>query len=336
MRIATYNTEWFSVLFDSDNKLIYDEGETRRYRTTRREQIEALGKVFQALDADAIMVIEAPETGKSHSTTAALEQFAADFRLRIRKCAHGFSNDTQQEIALMYDPDKFSAVHDPQGGSEPLSPRFNQEFQVDLDIDGMDDTVRFSKPPLEVLLTTKQGNKLRLIGVHAKSKAPYGAKDKDEETRIAIENRRKQMAQCIWLRRRVDEHFARGEDVVVMGDFNDGPGLDEYEKLFGRSGVEIVLGEEGGNCLFDPNAQLAMTRKFGGLPTTSRFYIAPEKRYYGSLLDYIMVPETLRAKKPVWRIWHPFDDPRIYSNILLREAFLTASDHFPVTLDIDL
>jgi MFS family permease len=27
--------------------------------------------------------------------------------------------------------------------------------------------------------------------------------------------------------------------VIVLGDLNDGPGLDEYEKLFGHSGVEI-------------------------------------------------------------------------------------------------
>ncbi|MEH6836091.1 MULTISPECIES: endonuclease/exonuclease/phosphatase family protein [Falsihalocynthiibacter] len=336
MRLATYNTEWFSALFSRDNKLLYDEEPSRRYKTTRREQIEALGKVFQALDADAVMVIEAPETEKKRSTVAALEQFSADFDLRVSKCVCGFSNDTQQEIALMYDPRKLSAVHDPQGGEPPLSPQFDQEFHMDIDVDGMEDSIVFSKPPLEITLTTQSGETLRLIGVHAKSKAPYGAKDKDEEIRIAIENRRKQLAQCIWVRRRVVEHLGRGQDVVVMGDFNDGPGLDEYEKLFGRSGVEVVLGEGGNNCLFDPHASAGLTQKFGGTPTTSRFYIAHQKRYLGSLLDYIMVPQSLRERAPVWRIWHPFDDPKIYSDLPLREALLVASDHFPVSLDIDL
>ena len=61
---------------------------------------------------------------------------------------------------------------------------------------------------------------------------------------MSIDNRRKQLAQCVWLRRRVDGHLAAGDSLIVMGDFNDGPGLDEFEKLFGHSGVEIVLGTD--------------------------------------------------------------------------------------------
>lgn len=336
MRIATYNTEWFSELVGADNRLLYDNEDSHRYKVTRREQLEALGYVFKSLDADAIMLIEAPEMGKKKSTVVALENFAKDFDLRANKVVHGFANDTKQEIALMYDPSKLSASHKPQGGEPPLSPHFNESFQVDLDVDGSADTVLFSKPPLEVVLTTNEGRVLHLIGVHAKSKAPYGAKSKDEETRIAIENRRKQLAQCIWIRHRVLEHFGRDEDVMVLGDFNDGPGLDEYEKLFGHSGVEIVLGESGEHCLYDPHAAMGLTQKLGGLPTTSRFYLVHKKRFFGALLDYIMIPDRLRQLKPSWRIWHPFDDPKIYKDTPLREALLIASDHFPVTLDIDL
>jgi exonuclease III len=53
-------------------------------------------------------------------------------------------------------------------------------------------------------------------------------------------------------------------------------------------------------------------------------------------LDYIMVTPALRARNPQWQIWHPFDHPTCYENAQLREALLLASDHFPVTLDIDL
>jgi endonuclease/exonuclease/phosphatase family metal-dependent hydrolase len=336
MRLATYNVEWFFALFDDDNRLIYDAEPSRRYKTTRREQIEAIGAVFKAMDADAIMVIEAPDTNKHRSTVAALEQFAADFGLRASKAVMGFRNHTRQQIALMYDPSTLAARHDPQQGTGPSPAPFDGEFSVDLDVDGQPDAIRFSKPPLEIDLKTSTGTSLRLIGVHAKSKAPYGAKSKAEETQIAIANRRKQLAQCIWLRARVEEHLARDEDVVVLGDFNDGPGLDEYEKLFGRSGVEVVLGENNGNCLFDPHAHLGLTRKLGGMPTTSRFYISHEKRFFGALIDFIMVSAKLRARAPKWRIWHPFDDPAIYKQASLREALLTASDHFPVTMDIEI
>jgi hypothetical protein len=45
-----------------------------------------------------------------------------------------------------------------------------------------------------------------------------------------------------------------------------------------------------------------------------------------------MVSPDLAAKSPKWRIWHPFNDPAIRQP--LRDAILTASDHFPVTLDL--
>jgi endonuclease/exonuclease/phosphatase family metal-dependent hydrolase len=129
-----------------------------------------------------------------------------------------------------------------------------------------------------------------------------------------------------------------GESLIVMGDFNDGPGLDEYEALFGHSGVEVVLGT---SCppeqrLFDPHAALHLGRKIGLAPTTSRFWQDDSKRYFEALLDYIMVSQDLLAMKPEWRIWHPLNDPGCMKVPELRDALLTASDHFPVSVDLPL
>jgi endonuclease/exonuclease/phosphatase family metal-dependent hydrolase len=253
----------------------------------------------------------------------------------------GFVNDTQQEIALLYDPDKLTARHDPQGpvtgkkGAEG-APRFDGVFKIDLDIDATLDHVAWSKPPLELAMKTQSGAELRMIGVHAKSKAPHGARGRAAIMRASIANRRKQLAQCIWLRRRADAHLAAGESLIVLGDFNDGPGLDEYEKLFGRSGVEIVLGQEGEVPLYDPHASMAGQRRFTALPATARFWQPHENRWLSVLLDYIMVSPDLRDRSGDWHIWHPFDDPACYKVPELREALLTASDHFPVTFDIEL
>lgn len=338
MRIATYNVEWFSNLFDDAGALLDDGAWSGRHDVTRADQIAALGEVFQAIDADAVMVIEAPDSHRKRSGVQALETFAKQFGLRVSKAVDGFVNDTQQEIALMFDPDVLSAEHDPQGppNARDPAPRFDESFSIDLDIDATPDKVRWSKPPLELAVRTAAGKKLRLIGVHAKSKAPHGARGEDAIMRVSIANRRKQLAQCIWLRRRVDQHLEAGEDLIVLGDFNDGPGLDEYERLFGRSGVEIVIGEDGQEALFDPHARQAMTQRIGHVPTTARFFQVQTGRYIQALLDYIMISKGLRSKRPEWRIWHPFDEADCYGCNDLRDALLTASDHFPVTLDIDL
>lgn len=337
MRLVTYNVEWFSNLFDEDDQLRLDDGWSGRRDVTRAQQIEALGVVFTAMDADAVMVIEAPDNNRRHSTEAALTAFAQAFKLRTRAVATGFISNTQQEIALLYDPDVLSVQHDPIGketgrkGSSG-SPRFDSTFRIDLDVDATEDLVQFSKPPLELAVTMKTGQKLRLIGAHLKSKAPHGARNHDAVMRISIANRRKQLAQAIWLRSRITTHLEQDIPLIVLGDLNDGPGLDEYEHLFGRSSVEIILGDE----LYDPHAKQALQRRPGVVATTARFKKHGQDRYLQALLDYIMISPDLMRRDPVWRIWHPFDDGPCWNLPELRNALLTASDHFPVSLDIDI
>ncbi|MGR3455418.1 endonuclease/exonuclease/phosphatase family protein [Pseudooceanicola sp.] len=341
MRLATWNVEWFNSLFDAHDALLMDDGWSARHNVTRARQAEAVATVMTALDADGIMVIEAPDHGSRRSTVRALEGFSAAFGLRARKALIGFPNETQQEIAFLYDPDVLEARHDPRGDptgkkGAPDAPRFDGVFRIDLDIDATEDLVRFSKPPLELALRWRGGAEMRVIGAHLKSKAPHGAVSRDEVMRLSIANRRKQLAQAIWLRARVAAHLAAGEPLIVMGDMNDGPGLDEYEHLFGRSSLEIVMGGPGEVPLFDPHARQALRRKLTAAPSTARFYIQAEGRYLQALLDYILVSPDLAARAPAWRIWHPFDDPGCWGVPELRDALIAASDHFPVTLEIDL
>lgn len=341
LRLATYNVEWFNALFDDHGRLLQDNAPSARYKITRGQQLAALGIVFSALDADGIIIIEAPDTNGKRSTVKALEAFAGTCGLRARKALIGFPSETEQEIAFLYDPDRLTVRHDPVGapsGSHGSTdaPRFDGTFRYDLDADSVTETIRFSKPPLELAITTAGGTALRLIGVHAKSKNPYGAVGRAAQIRVSIENRRKQLAQCLWLRQRVEGHLTSGESLVVMGDFNDGPGIDEFEKLFGHSGVEIVLGTAPDPALqlTDPHAAMALQSKVGLMPTSARFYLAPQKRFFEALLDFIMVSPDLVARSPDWRIWHPFNDPAVMAVPDLRDALLAASDHFPVTVDL--
>lgn len=334
MRLATYNVEWFDTLFDDDGTLIRDGARSGRHNVTRAAQADALGHVFRSIDADAVMVVEAPDTSARRSVVRALGQFAETYELRTCEVIAGFANDTKQEIALLYDRKALQVSHAPYPSRGDV-PRFDGVFGIDLDVDATKDEVRFSKPPLEVLATTSGGFGFRMIGVHLKSKAPHGADTPQQATRIAIANRRKQLAQAIWLRKRVDQVLADGHPLVVLGDLNDGPGLDVFETLFGRSSVEIVQGT-GSDGLYDPHAARALTRRFGAVPTTARFWIRPEQRYLQALLDYILVSRDLRALNPQWRIWHPLDDPHVWADPVLRDALVTASDHFPVTLDLSI
>ena len=335
LRLATWNVEWFNALFDDAGMPLHDGGRGGRHGVTRGDQLDAIAVVMRSLDADGIMVIEAPDTRGPRSTVTALERFAKAAGIRARRALIGFPSETDQEIAFLYDPDRLSARHDPQGNA--TVPRFDQSYRYDLDTDAAPETIRFPKPPLELAVTV-EARSLRLIGMHAKSKAPYGARSRDAAMRIGIDNRRKQLAQCLWLRARVVAHLAAGVDLIVMGDLNDGPGLDEYERLFGRSGVEVVLGSDAEPPLrlHDPHAAMALSRRVGLSPTTARFFLKEQRQYFEALLDFVMVSPGIAARAPVWRVWHPFNDPAISRVAALHAALMAASDHFPVTIDIPI
>jgi endonuclease/exonuclease/phosphatase family metal-dependent hydrolase len=331
LRLATYNVERFNALFEDDGRLRMDAEPSARHKISRKTQSEALGIVFTALDADAVMVVEAPDTASRRQSVRALERFAAAFGLRTRRAISGFASGTEQEITLLYDPDRLTPAHDPLDGGS-LAPRFDASFRPP----GGQAAVRLARPPLELAVTLAGGRMLRLIGVHAKSKATHGARTPESVVRLSIENRRKQLAECLWVRARVDQHLARGDDLIVMGDFNDGPGLDTYEAMFGHSGVEIVLGIDvpPEARLYDPHAAMARGGRMNLAPTTARFWLNSHQRYFEALLDFIMVSPALAARHPAWRIWHPWNDPASLQTPELHDALLQASDHFPVTIDL--
>ncbi len=327
LRLATWNVEWFDRLFDDNGDPILTGEWSARYNITKYEQLDAIADVLRFLEADAIIVIEAPDDSHRRSSRIALETFADWAGLRTTRAILGFPNDTRQEIALLYDPDRLTPRHAP--GEAADAPRFDRVLGIDLDTDLRAENLVWSKPPLELDVETEIGP-LHLIGVHAKSKAAHGVSDPQEALRLSILNRRKQLAQCIWLRRRVDARLAEGRSLVVAGDFNDGPGLDRFESLFGRSGVEVVLGD-GDGALYDPHANPA--RIGAAIAATARFWNDEDKVYMNALLDFAMVSADLRPRG-AWRILHPLDDPKIAANPALAQALLTASDHFPVRLDL--
>ena len=333
IRLATYNVEWMNALFDDAGGLLLDVERSARHNTTRAAQLAALGQVFTALDADGVMIIEAPDTSRTRSTLRALESFARHFRLRTRRAVTGFTSATEQEIAFLYDPDILTVHHDPQ--SSDHTPRFDRSTRLDIDTDGVAETVTFSKPPLELQVQVA-GRTLRLIGVHAKSKAPHGRMSDREFARTSVENRRKQLAECTWIRARAVGHLRAGDSLIVLGDFNDGPGIDMYERSFGQSGVEVALGLTDPPALHLTDANALMALRPGLHPTSARFWLAPRQSYFEALLDFIMLSPDLAALGPAWHIWHPFNDPRVTETPGLSQAILTASDHFPVTLDLPL
>ena len=82
LRIAAYNVEWFAGLFDDEDQLILDDSWSARHGVVKRRQAEAVAEVVRTVDADIMLIVEAPNDGRHASCVAALEGFADQHNVR--------------------------------------------------------------------------------------------------------------------------------------------------------------------------------------------------------------------------------------------------------------
>lgn len=331
IRLCSYNIEWFNHLFNANNSL----------KTSQKavEQLNALSQVLTHVNADLIGITEAPNSTVSgaQSTVTKLETFASHFGLRTSKAKVGYISGGEQEIAVLYDPTVLTVLHAPGGSNTSKSnPRFDGEYYIDTDDDRIKEVYKHYRPPLEVKVTVKASEKeFRLIVAHTKSKGIFSSMDMVHLERESRRNRLKIFAECSWIRRRVDEWLDKGHQVVVMGDINDGPGMDEYEMRYGRSGVEILMGS-----IFEPDRLLRnhagkpVWGAMGWKPSTVRFKDRITETYINVLIDHILISSGLKTSgQDSYQIWNPYENDNAKP---LKTDLLNASDHFPISINLNV
>ncbi|MCP4677953.1 MAG: hypothetical protein GY854_21045 [Deltaproteobacteria bacterium] len=328
LRICTYNVEHFNRLFISgDNQLDLPKAQTR---------LDALQQILQAVDADVIGIVEAPNTQANgpEDTVTRLQNFANAIGIRANQAVMGYVSRGAQELAVLHDP-QVQVQHQPGGQADNSgNPPFNGQFLFDTDDDTIKEVYEHYRPPLEVSVNGG-GHQFQLIVAHTKTKGIFNSVDVAHWELENMRARRKLLAECTWIRQRVEEWLGQNLQVVVVGDFNDGPGMDYYEHKLGKSAMEIVMGD-----LFKPDEILVnlaqrpqWKRSAGGWkPSTTRFKDRFTHDYVTVMIDHIMSSQGLPfAPNNPHRIWNPYEDAALQD---MKQVFTTASDHFPVTLDL--
>lgn len=329
MKVMAYNIEWFDNHFEPDNSL--------KTSPKSQKKFNEVASVITEIDADIVGITEAPNTTTTtgqRDTVQALENFAAQHSLRQNKAMIGFASRGRQEIALLYDPNVVTAEHDPGGSAGAVrNPMFNEEFRADSDGDGINELYRHYRPPLEAKITRADGgDDFWVLVVHAKSKGIFDSMDRIHFDRVSERNRRKLFAECLSIRKRIEEWLKANRKVIVMGDVNDGPGFDFYESKFGKSAVELIIGD-----IYDRDTLLKYhlgKPKFGNYgwePSTVRFTDSYTGDRVNALIDHIIVSADFAViGNQVVKVWNPW---QLQEAIPMKQHLLNASDHFPVTFE---
>jgi endonuclease/exonuclease/phosphatase family metal-dependent hydrolase len=234
--VMSWNVEWMSRLFDGG---LVKPGEVARAR--------AIAKVIKRVDPDVLALCEAANDPAAHKS------FIAGFLGGDYEVAAGKTRGLQDLVVYYRDPFVAEAVDDAFDEYNP--------WTDDVDADGVLEHFRWERRPLEVAFRVgANGPRFRLMLVHTKSKAIFDVVDLAGFQNVSLGNRKKLVAQATRLRRRVERLLDDRVPLVVLGDLNDGPGLDAFERVLGGSFVETLMGS-----VFEPervlhNALAWMTR----------------------------------------------------------------------------
>jgi hypothetical protein len=328
LKIAVYNVEWMRNLFETDGSPTTTGKDGERSRQ--------LAEVIDAMDPDFMGIVEGPNTLVSGAKTASaqLEAWTQHFiPSKAYKGIHGFPSAGQQELSAIYKPDKLKVLFTPvtENGK-----RFDEPFLVDTTNRLIKEQYEHYRPPLELSLLTLDGEFIsRVIVAHTKSKGIFDMVDYARFEQISARDRLKLFAECMSIRDRCDTYLKKGQQVMVMGDINDGFDLDFYENKFSKSAVEILLGDTWSPELILksvlPKPRLG---SYGYTPNSSRYKDRITGDQINVLIDHILASQGLNFSNG--KVWNPYlekDDPIIQN---LRTQLLNASDHFPVMVEIEI
>jgi hypothetical protein len=115
LKVAVYNVEWMTRLFDSSGEL----------RTTGAEATRAakLANIVGKMSPDILGIVEGPDTTVSGSKSASkqIEKWAVFHGLHASyKGVHGFPSNGQQELCALYRSDKIKVVFKPRKDSRSI------------------------------------------------------------------------------------------------------------------------------------------------------------------------------------------------------------------------
>ncbi len=312
--MMSYNIEHMRKMFNKNN-----------VRKDSKERLQKVAQVIKNIDPHILGIVEASNKLKHHEVLVNDPDYL-NGRFQIAK---GEENRGYQDLVVYYrDPFEVLEID--------TNVDFYSPWLEDIDDDGIQELCEFERIPLEVLFRIK-GTDIRfyLILILGKSKGVFAVKDLLTYQRMALSNRKRLFAQAKKIRRRLDQIFDMENHlpVIVMGDMNDEPGLDEYQKQVGASSIETLMGS-----IFEPKKIMHNTlwhlssEDHNRELWTAEFpdQIISYSKNHRVWIDHILVsPDMIDSEN---KLRYVMDSGSICQKDEIAKA---ASDHYPVFCQLE-
>jgi endonuclease/exonuclease/phosphatase family metal-dependent hydrolase len=339
VRICSVNGEWMNDWFtpDADPNVDWREEFTRDGQTNDTEQTASrLAAMIRAIDPDVLALEEGP------SRRAELALFVRD---HLADAYESFLGDSgaAQKLGLLYKP---GSVDSAQLAPHAEIADLIEDWDADVNGDAVLDLYGFTRTPLVVDLVIG-GHPLQTIVAHTKSNFINRGRDlwEDPATRqsyivAALVNRRRISAEGMRIRRYLDRRLTDAPDtaIMVLGDLNDGPGLDYFEERYITHNVtDILVGSAFAPERVFTHAQHDVAANDRYTAVFEDFVPTPEVKRL--LLDHILLSPGLSRADGLRRIdgsgaiRHAEHEAQVVNNGIRRQD--RPSDHRPVTVDLE-
>lgn len=327
LKIGVYNVEWMRDLFNTDG--------TPKSTGEAHERSQKLASIINKMDLDFLGIVEGPDTLADGSKTASmqLENWVQNYGLNNNyKGVHGIPSRGQQELCALYDSSKIMVDFTPTSSKKN---QFDKPFLVDTTNKLIKEQYQHYRPPLELTIRNLLGDEIsKVIVAHTKSKGIFSAVDYAKFEQISARDRMRLYAECMSIRLKCDDYIKNGSEVIIMGDINDGIGMDFYENKFSKSAVEILLGD-----VWHPEKILKSVlpkpkwTNSGWKPSSSKYKDRITEDTVNVLIDHVFISTGLSTQNG--KVWNPYqlkDDSDVQE---IRNELIKGSDHFPITAEIE-
>ena len=335
MKITSFNIEWMNNWFVGNGQVGFRD---IHKGTDIGLLAQRVGNLIKTLDSDVLAIQEGPSDIREMLLfTDTYLKDSSDHP--IYDVFGGIDGRAQKPYIFVK---RNSGLQNPRLATDNHTTNLDNLWKIDIDGDSIIDDYGFTRLPLIVDVDTANGNTLRVVTLHTKSKYIHNGKSmwnnpnkKSQFIEQAILSRRRISSEATRVRQYLSDIIKSNiSNVVVTGDWNDGPGREYFEQFYLLHNVtDVILGSAY-------NPSLMFTHAFiNKIPEDKRYTAIFDDFVEGIqnkkiLLDHIAVSPALSDKINNSGINHTEYEAAIDNTAGISERQKYPSDHRPVFVEM--